>query len=167
MSEKKIYTIAGTQWYMNALTYEELGTALDSVSGFSESFIGGKSFGEIAKHAFDKGLVPGLFRVILKPYHPDLRSFVTHWFYRLLHRVDRNNLAKKLTLEEIFAILGDFFFLNTSWIGNLTNLSDASGAKSRALLMIQVLMGGVFPSTILPSSSPEATSTPSTPQGAS
>jgi hypothetical protein len=165
MNEKKIYMIAGTQWFQSPLTYEELGQALDIISGFSGSLIEGKSFGEIAKQAFEKGLVPGLFRVILKPYHPDLKSFVTHWFYRLLHRIDHEDLARKLTLEEIFAILGDFFFINTSWIESLMISSDGSDVKNKALLMIQVLMGGVFPSTILPSSSPGETSTPSTPQG--
>jgi hypothetical protein len=164
MDDKKIYAIAGTQWYQSQLTYEELGKALDIVSGFSESFVEQKSFGEIAKQAYERGLVPSLFRVALKPYHPDVRSFITHWFYRLLYRIDRNNLAKPLTPEEIFAILGDFFFINTSWIENLTNLNDGSGVKSRALMMIQALMGGIFPPMISPLSSPGATSTPSTPQ---
>ena len=164
MNEKKIYAIGRTQWYQAPLTYEELGNALDVVSGFSESLVEGKSFGEIAKQAYDRGLVPGLFRVTLKPYHPDLKTFVSHWFYRIVDKIDPSNLAKKLTPEEIFVVLGDFFFINTSWIEKLTSSSDGSGVKSRALLMIQVLMGGVFPSTISPSSLPGETSTLSKPQ---
>ena len=166
--DKTVYSIAGTRWYQEQLTYEEIGRSGDILSQFSKMFEEEKvKFSDVAKRIYEAGLVPNLFAIILKPHCPTPWAFVSHWIFRILHRISRKNLARTMKLEEIFGVLADFFFINTSWIESLMISSDGSDAKNKALLMIQVLMGGVFPSMISPSSSPGETSTPLNQQSAS
>ena len=157
--EKRIYTIGGTLWYQEQLTYEEVGAASVTLSQFSKIFEGEKlKFSEIAGKIYEAGLVPQLFAVVLKPHYPDPWSFVKHWFFRLAHRVSRRNLARTLKLEEIFGVLADFFFINTQWIENLMTSNDLSDTRTKALSVMQTMMGLLFPLGTLPSSSPAVTS---------
>jgi len=157
--EKRIYSIGGTQWYQEQLTYEEVGEAAELLSSFSKFFDAKKlSFGEIAKKIYDAGLVPVLFKLILKPYHPGFIAFMKHWIFRLLNRVSWDNLARTMKLEEMFSVLADFFFINTEWIERLINSSEPSDGRMKAMSMMQAVMGVPLPSTISSSSSPEAIS---------
>lgn len=166
--EKRIYSIGGTQWYQDQLTYEEVGKTAEILSSFSKFFDAEKlSFGEIAKKIYDAGLVPVLFRLILKPYHPGVIALVLHWLFRLLNRVSRNNLARTMKLEEMFSVLADFFFINTEWIERLISSSEPSDGRMKAMSVMQAVMGMPLPSMISSSSSPEAISPGSSQQSSS
>ena len=157
--EKRIYLISGTRWYQEQLTYEEVGKAADLLSSFSKFFDAEKlSFGEIAKKIYDAGLVPEIFRLILKPYHPGIIPLMLHWLFRLLNRVSRGNLARTMKLEEMFSVLADFFFINTEWIERLISSSEPSDGRMKAMSVMQAVMGVPLPSMISSSSSPEAIS---------
>jgi hypothetical protein len=166
--EKRIYSIGGTRWYQEQLTYEEVGKAAELLSSFSNFFDAEKlSFGEIAKKIYDAGLVPELFRLILKPYYPGIVPILLHWLFRLLNRVSRNNLARQMKLEEMFSVLADFFFINTEWMERLLSSGEPSDGRMEAMSVMQALTGITLPSKISSSSSPEATSPESIQQNAS
>lgn len=157
--EKRIYSISGTRWYQEQLTYEEVGKAAELLSSFSKFFDGEKvSFGDIAKKIYDAGLVPVLFRLILKPYRPGIVPFMLHWLFRVLNRVSRGNLARTMKLEEMFGVLADFFFINTEWMERLLSSGEPSDGRMEAMSVMQALTGIPPPSKISSSSSPEAIS---------
>jgi hypothetical protein len=167
-TDKTVYSIAGTRWYQEQLTYEEIGRAGDILSQFSKMFEEEKlKFSDVAKRIYEAGLVPNLFAIILKPHCPTPWTFTGHWFFRILHRISRKNLARTMKLEEMFGVLADFFFINTEWIERLISSSEQSDTRRKALTMMQTMMGILFPLKTLPSSSPTETSAESKPPGVS
>lgn len=165
-TDKTVYSIAGTWWYQEQLTYEEIGEAGGILSQFSKAFEEEElKFADVAKKIYDAGLVPLLFAIILKPYYPNPWNFIKHWFFRILHRISRKNLARTMKLEEMFGVLADFFFINTEWIERLISSSEQSDTRRKALSMMQSMMGLLFPLKTLQSSSPTETSPGSKPPG--
>lgn len=165
MNEKRIYTIAGTKWYQGPLTYEELGSIGKLVPNFNEMFKKEDiRFGEVAQNIYDAGLIPGFFYLVLKPHYPSPWAFLAHWFFRIARRTRRKNLARTMTLEEIFAVIADFFFINTSWIESLMTSDDTSGSRMKGLLMMQTMLGFPLPLPTSLSFSPAGTPQESKPQ---
>lgn len=160
----KVYRIQGVDWYQGQLLYPDWGKALELLSDFEDYFKGEtQTFAEVAKKIYEAGLAPKLFALILNPYLPDWKARLKYRVLRLLGKVDRENLTRTLSLQAVFRVIADFFFINTEWIGNL--MSSPNESDTRALTMIQGILGmGGLPLMRSSSSSPRETSAALTPQ---
>jgi len=163
----KVYRIAGLDWSQDEILYPDWGKALELLKEFEDYFKGeSTTFGSVAGSIYKAGLAPKLFRLVLKPHLPDWKARLKYLFYHLMGRIDRENLTETLTLPEIFAVIADFFFINTQWIESL--MSSGSESDTKALTLIQAVLGSAaFPLRRSSSSSPRETSADSKPQNVS
>jgi hypothetical protein len=126
----KRYWIKRTLWYQAELNYEEDGRAKECLKKLEEAFQDEeKSFGVIIEKIYDSGVVPDLFKVILKPYQPTLLHAMWNAFWSRRYRIDMTQIVKVMKNTEIAVVVSDFFLLNTSWIGGLGNSSDKSAGS--------------------------------------
>jgi hypothetical protein len=115
-AKKRVYVIGRALYYQDELNYAEDGLVkyvLKQVLGDTAAEM---TFGETIDRLYDKGAVPGLFKVILKPYAPTF-----------LHRIWNKAFAcadvvPTMKNSEIAAVLSDFFFFNTSWLADLQSM---------------------------------------------
>jgi len=154
---KKRYSIKRTRWYQDELTYEEDGQAKECLKKLEEAFQGDeKTFGIIIEKVYDSGVIPDLFKVILKPYQPTILHALCNAFWSRWYHLDRTQIVKVMKNSEIGVVVSDFFLLNTSWMGSSGN----SSGESTGSLKLPSSLTSLFPRMRSSTSSPKETSTP-------
>lgn len=156
----KRYSIKRTLWYQDELTYEEDGRAKEILKKLEELFQGDdRSFGSILEKAYDAGLIPDLFKIILKPYQPTILHALWNAFWARHYHLNLSNIPELVGVmknSEIGLVGRDFFLLNTSWIGSSGSSSDASAGSLKLPRWLRI----PFPRMRSSTSSPKETSTP-------
>lgn len=154
---KKTYSIKHTLWYQEELTYEEDGRAKEVLKKLEAAFDGQeKHFGQILETLYDAGVVPDLFKVILKPYQPTPLHALWNRFWARWYHIDRNRIIGVMKNSEIAAVVADFFLFNTSWMGN----SPPSSTESVGSLKLPTSLTSLFARTRSSTSSQREITTP-------
>jgi hypothetical protein len=138
---RKKYSIKRMFFYQDELTYEEDGLAKESLKTFEAAFDSEqKQFGQIIEKIYNSGVVPDLFRIILKPYQPTFVHKLWNAFWARYYHLDRSQIVRTMKNSEIAAVIGDFFLLNTSWMGS----SGPSGNGSVGSLKLPTPLTSLF-----------------------
>jgi hypothetical protein len=123
----KRYSVRHALWYQDELTYSEdlrLRGPIKEISGVLQG--GDVSFGDLIEKTIDSGLFPEVLKVILKPYEPTILHRLWNRYWR--GRYGTDEVVSVMRNSEIAKVIADFFVLNTSWMGSLPNISNASSS---------------------------------------
>jgi hypothetical protein len=128
-SKKHVYVIRKTLWYQDELTYAEDGRVKEVVKEVVGPGFGLENFGESVDLLYEKGAIPGLFAVVLKPYEPTI-------LHRLWNKafMPAGGIVPVMKNSEVAQVLSDFFLFNTRWIGDLMSLLPGLGLQTLTTL---------------------------------
>ncbi len=105
----KVYRIHRTLWQMPEILYEQETELLGIYGLISE--LGGEDtkFGDVLEAFYARGVIPRLFKTILKPFQPTFLHRLWNQFWSWKHDVNPENLAKGLKRSEWGGMVADFF----------------------------------------------------------
>lgn len=140
----KTYNIKRTFWVQRELEWGENAAIKPFLQKFEEAFAGDdKRFSMIIERIYNTDIIPGLFKIILKPYQPNILWYAWNEFWARRNKVDRTNIVASMKNSEIAEVMMDFFLCNTKWIaalGNSVSVSDMSRTPNLAREILKPLM---------------------------
>lgn len=115
------YRFKGVQFYQDVLSWKEFGRYLKLTGGEGTKLSPDRDiFAATIEKWYADGTLAELFKLILKPYQPNLWQRARNMYFVWRNKVNVNDpINIPLSLKEIARVNADFMLLNSEWIGNL------------------------------------------------